>query len=130
MSEPNSKPNARAMNTMNEETEFSSILKSAVAKIDPRIRLEDREFREIVNECVQSLDDDLRSLIRLNPCDSLSERKVAARLRMHVSSGHRRLEKAEPLLEPLLEQGLEDRGIAGPEPVRDRPSTSGEAFGA
>lgn len=95
------------LNDTIESSEYSSILKSAVSKIDPGIDLEYQELTEIVNECVSSLDDELGTLIRLNHWDDLSEREIAARIGMSVTTVHRRLEKAER----LLEKALAARGI-------------------
>ena len=94
---------AEAALPLNELGEAKSIVKSAVAKIE----VDDMELRGIVNECVDDLPEKLRSLIRLSMNEALSERKLAARTGIHVSTIHRRLTKAYD----LLRASLAERGI-------------------
>ena len=88
---------------LDEQREATSILKAAPAKIE----VNDRELREIVNECVDGLDDELRKLLRLNRWDGTSERAIASQTGLNVSAVHRRIEKALK----DLKKSLEARGI-------------------
>lgn len=98
----------QALNQMSGQTEYSSILKSAVVKMNPLIEIQDREFAQIVNECVEALpDEELRTLIRLNVWEELSVRALEQRLGIDESSVQRRVTKTRK----LLRKELERRGV-------------------
>lgn len=83
----------------NELSDGKSIVKDAVAKIVVDLS----ELMQIVNECVEAIpDEELRTIIRLNIWEQLSERRLARHLGVHVSKVHRRLAKAKKLLEKEL----------------------------
>ena len=75
-----------------------------------KLRIDEAELAKILNECINSLEDEsLRRIIGLRLQEKLSERKLAERLGMNVTTVHRRLHDAYDLLRPLLKQ----RGIDG-----------------
>ena len=75
-----------------------------------KVRIDEAELSEVLNECIDSLENDmLRRMIKLRLQEKLSERKLAERLGMNVTTVHRRLHDAYDLLRPLLKQ----RGIDG-----------------
>jgi RNA polymerase sigma factor (sigma-70 family) len=73
-----------------------------------KLRIDEAELPGVLNECIDSLEDEpLRRMVKLRLQENLSERKLAERLGMNVTTVHRRLHEAYDLLRPLLEQ----RGI-------------------
>lgn len=89
---------------LNDQRQITSIVKSAVAKI----QVDDVELRQILNECIEGLPDGLlREVIRLHGPQELSEREIAKRLKMNVTTLHRRIKRAEK----LLGEALKRRGV-------------------
>jgi len=75
-----------------------------------KLRIDEAALTEALNECIDSLENEvLRRMVRLRLRENLSERKLAARLGMNVTTVHRRLHDAYELLRPLLAQ----RGVDG-----------------
>lgn len=88
----------------NELTPAKSILKAIPAKID----VDDLELRAIVNEALDVIEPELRTLIRLKYWEDLSERTIASQTGRNVTAVHRRLVKARR----LLARELARRGIS------------------
>ena len=75
-----------------------------------KLRIDEAELSDVMNECVDSLKDEaIGRMVRLRLQENLSERNLAERLRMNVTTVHRRLHAAYKLLLPLLKQRGVDR---------------------
>lgn len=91
---------------LNGPLEARSALKPALLAL----RIDEATLSEVMNECIDSLQDEgLRRMVSLRLRENLSERSLAKRLDMNVTTVHRRLHDIYSLLRPLLVQ----RGIDG-----------------
>lgn len=96
---------------LNDKRQVTSIVKSAVAKFEPG----DDELRQIMNECIDGLPDEiLRRVIRLHGLEGLSERVIAQLLSMSPTTTHWRIKDAERLLkEELIRRGVNVLWLGG-----------------
>ena len=79
---------------MNELSEARSLVKTIPAKID----VEDTELRSIMNEALDAIPEESRTLIRMHIWEELSERTIARKIGRSVTAVHHRLVKARNLL--------------------------------
>lgn len=83
---------------LNGSLDSAAVIKPSVLKC----HVELAELQDIVNDCVDSLPDELRGIVRLKMAENLSVRDIEKRLGIHVSTVQRRLTKAKELLTTAL----------------------------
>jgi len=112
--------------------------RSAVKPALLSLRIDEAKLSKVMNECIDSLEDDgLRRLVSLRLRENLSERSLAKRLDMNVTTVHRRLHDSYALLRPLLvKQGVDGDWRLGmglesvPKPASKRRGSAGRTSAA